>query len=100
MLDHSVRDLLLRLHAPSSSAVNDHVLANALVRCAEAVEGCGIDCPLGALVLDSHPIGWFSAARRVLHQDSRAVDPVLLGAVVECAVHRRAGSACPLNPSG
>jgi hypothetical protein len=54
------------------------------------------DCPLGALVLDGDPAAWFRSARRLLEADARAIEPVLLGAVVDCAVRRRLSVGCPL----
>ena len=75
----------------------DRATVETLVRCAVAADE--IDCPLGALVRDGDSAAWSGSARRLLDADARALDPILLGAVFDCAARRRRGDACPLAPT-
>jgi hypothetical protein len=96
MHDTNFGDLVARLHPDAVSSSDDRALVAAVTRCAERVAGDEVDCPLGALVLDHDPVAWFRSARRLIQQDARELDPVMLAAVVDCSVHRRRGEACPL----
>ena len=96
MRDTNFGDLVARLHPDAVSSPDDRALVAAVARCAERVAGDEVDCPLGALVLDHHPVAWFRSARQLIQQDERELDPVMLAAIVDCSMHRRRGDACPL----
>ncbi|MBI2202372.1 MAG: hypothetical protein HYU41_00720 [Candidatus Rokubacteria bacterium] len=95
MQDNGI-DRIVATCAGTSEIGDDRAVRDALVRCAAAITTAGVDCPLGALVVDRDAISWSRGIGRLVAQGARGIEPVFRAAIGDCAAHGRLGEACPL----